>query len=228
MAPLDRALALAEREHAAVLVAEHLDLDVPSGHERLLEVERAVRERSLRLGAGRRVRRLEPVGLVDQPHPLAAAARGRLQQDREAELLGGDPHLGERGAALGARHERHVRRLHLRLGAGLVAHPLHHVRARPDEDELVVLARSHEGGVLGEEAVTGMNRLAAGRLGRGDHVRDAQVALRRGRRADADGPVGEADVKRVAVGGRVDGDGFGAELVDRADDPDGDLAAVRD
>ena len=52
VAPLDRALALAEREHAAVLVAEHLDLDVAGRHERLLEVERAVAERRLRLGAG--------------------------------------------------------------------------------------------------------------------------------------------------------------------------------
>ena len=228
VAPLDRALALAEREHAAVLVAEHLDLDVPRRHERLLEVEGAVRERGLGLGAGRRVRRLERVGVVNEAHALAASARGRLQQNREAELRGRSAHLRQRGAALAPGDERHAGRLHLGLRARLVAHPLHHVRARTDEDEIVVLARPHEGRVLGEEAVAGMDGLAAGRLGGGDHVRDAEVALRGGGRADADGAVGEADVERVPVGGRVDGDGLGAELVDRADDPDGDLAAVRD
>ena len=40
-------------------------------------------------------------------------------------------------------------------------------------------------------------------------------------------PVGEPHVQRVAVGGRVDGNGLDSELVQRADHPDGDLAAVR-
>ena len=73
--------------------------------------------------------------------------------------------------------ERDAGCLHLGLRARLVAHPLHHVRAGADEDEVVVLARADEGRVLGEEAVAGMDRLAAGRPGGGDHVRDPQVAL---------------------------------------------------
>ena len=39
VAPLDRALALTEREDVAVLVAKHLNLDVPGRRERLLDVE---------------------------------------------------------------------------------------------------------------------------------------------------------------------------------------------
>ena len=126
-----------------------------------------------------------------------------------------------------AGDERDAGGLHLRLRARLVPHPLHHVRARPDEDEVVVLARAHERRILGEKPVARMDCLAAGRTGGGDHVRDAQVALRRRRRPDADGLVGEPDVQQVTVGRRVDGDGLRAELVDRADDPDSDLAAVR-
>ena len=53
VAPLDRALALAEREHVAEVVAEHLDLDVAGRDERLLDVERRVAEGRLRLGRGR-------------------------------------------------------------------------------------------------------------------------------------------------------------------------------
>ena len=92
--------------------------------------------------------------------PFAAAAGDRLQQHREAELGGGRARLVEGGAALGAGDERHVGRAHLRLRAGLVAHPLHHVRSRADEGEVVLLAGAHEGGVLGEEAVAGMDGLA--------------------------------------------------------------------
>ena len=228
VSPLDRAFALAERQHASVLVAEHLDLDVARGDERLLEVERRVGEGGLGLGARGRVRGLELLGPVHEPHALAAAAGDRLQQDREAELGRGGSHLVQRRATLGAGHERHAGRLHLGLGARLVAHPLHHVRIRPDEDEIVLLARAHEGRVLGEEAVAGVNGLAAGRLGCGDHVRDPEVALGGRRRADADRAVREPDVQSVVVGGGVHGDRFGAELVDRADHPDGDLAAIRD
>ena len=59
VAPLDRALALAEREHAASAVAEHLDLDVARGRDRLLDVEAAVAEGGERLGGRRLERALE-------------------------------------------------------------------------------------------------------------------------------------------------------------------------
>src|SRR5207344_960873 len=81
VATLDRALALAEREHAALPVAEHLDLDVASPRDRLLDVEAPVAERSERLGGRGLERALELAAVVDQAHALAAAARGRLEQD---------------------------------------------------------------------------------------------------------------------------------------------------
>ena len=71
-----------------------------------------------------------------------------------------------------------------------------------------------------------MDGLAAGRHRRGDDGLDVEVALCRGRRADADGAVGEAHVHRVLVGGRVHGHGLDAELVQRANDAHGDLASV--
>ncbi len=137
VAALDRALALAERQHAALRVAEHLHLDVARRDERLLEVEVAVAERGLRLG-GRGLEGVVELGRVgDEPHPLAAAAGRRLQQHRVAELGGRGPRLGERRRAVGAGDERHVGGAQLVLGERLVAHPLHHLGARPDEDEVV-------------------------------------------------------------------------------------------
>ena len=78
VAPLDRALALAEGEHAALAVSEHLDLDVPRRRDRLLEIQGAVAERGLGLHRGGAVRGREPVRALDEPHALAAAAGGRL------------------------------------------------------------------------------------------------------------------------------------------------------
>ncbi len=97
-----------------------------------------------------------------------------------------------------------------------------------DKDEVVVGARLRKGGVLGQEAPAGVHRLAAGRDAGGDHGRDVQVAAGGRGRADPHGAVGHANVQRVLVSGRVDGNRLGADLVQRADDAHRHLAAVRD
>ena len=131
--------------------------------------------------------------------------------------------------ALGAGHERHAGGAHLGLRPRLVAGRLHHLGRRPDEDEVVLRAGAHEGGVLGEEAEARVDGLAAGRLGGRDDVGDPQVAVA----SPTGGPmqtalVGHPDVERLALGGRVDGDRLDAELVERADHADRDLTPVRD
>ncbi len=88
MAPLDRALALAQVNDIAVRVAEDLHLDMPRRGHGLLQVDRAVAERSLRLAARQPQRRLQLVGPVDEADALAAAARRGLQQDWVADALG--------------------------------------------------------------------------------------------------------------------------------------------
>ena len=158
--------------------------------------------------------------------PLPPPPRRRLQQHRVADLRGRGARALDRRRAVGAGHGRHAGRPHRGARRDLVAHLLHHVRGRADEDEVVVDARLDERGVLGQEPVAGMHGLAAGRDRGGDDRRDAQVALGRRRRADVHGLVGEADVQRVAVGGRVDGDRLDAELVQRPDHAHRDLAAV--
>ncbi len=126
-----------------------------------------------------------------------------------------------------SRYERHTRSAHLSLRANLVAHALHHLRRRPDEDELRFLARTHEGRVLGKEAVAGVNGIASRRLRGGDDVRDSQIALRGRRWADADRAVRELDVARACVRSGVDRDRLDPELVQRADHPHRDLAPIR-
>ncbi len=206
---------------------EHLDLDVARRRDDLLDVHRPVAERRQRLGGGTLVELLHVGRLLDAPHPAPAAARRRLEQHRVAELVGSGARLVRPRDALHPRHERHTGGAHLGLRACLVAHPLHHLGRRPDEDEVVLLARTHEVGVLGEEAVAGMHRLAAGRLRGGDDRGDAEVALPDRRRADSHGAVRELYVERVGIGRRIDRDGFDPELVEGTDDADGDLAAIR-
>ena len=88
--------------------------------------------------------------------------------------------------------------------------------------------RPGELGVLGEEAVAGMDRLGARPARRLDDLRDREVALGRHGRAEQEGLVGLAHVGRVAVGLGVDGDRADPHLLQRAQDADRDLAAIGD
>ena len=98
----------------------------------------------------------------------------------------------------------------------------------PIQVEAGLLDEAGERGVLGEEAVAGMDRPRAGaQRGLDEHV-PAEVALGCRTRADEVRLVGGANVRAPPVGLRVDGDTAEAELAQRAKDADRDLAAVRD
>ena len=102
------------------------------------------------------------------------------------------------------------------------------VGRRADEDEAGSRDGLGEVGVLGEEAVAGVNRLGAGRSGGVEDRGDIEVALGRGRRADAVRLVGQPHVQRVAVGLGIDRDRADAQLAAGGGDADGDLAPVGD
>ena len=229
VAALDRAVALAEVDHVAVRVGEHLDLDVARVLEVALEVDAVVGEELLALAGGALEGLLEVVGRHRDAEALAAAAARRLAGDRVADLLGLlARRLDVRGRLGRAGHDRHAGLGHDLARPRLRAHRLDRLRRRADEDDAGLGAGAGEVGVLGEEAVAGMDRLGAGLLGGLDDLLDVQVALGRHRRADQEGLVGLAHVRRVAVDLRVDGDRADAHLLQRAGDPDRDLAAVGD
>ena len=87
VAALDRAVALAEVDHVAVRVGEHLDLDVARVLEVALEVDAVVGEELLALAGGALERLLEVVGRLGDAKALAAAAARGLAGDRVADLL---------------------------------------------------------------------------------------------------------------------------------------------
>ena len=229
VAALDRAVALAEVDDGAVLVGEHLDLDVARVGQVALEVDGVVGEELLALARGALEGVLELGLLQRDAEALAAAAARGLDGDRVADLLGDLLGLLERLDRVGgARDDRHAGVLHQLAGAGLGAHRLDRARGRADERDAGLLQALGERGVLGQEAVAGVDGLGAGGL---DDLHDlVHVEVGLGRRP---GPeqvrlAGPLDVLGVAVGLGVDGDGGDAELVERSDHADGDLATVGD
>ena len=211
-----------------VRVGEHLHLDVAGALDEALDEQRRVAECRARLaprggdGGGQLVR-----GPHDA-HALAAAARGRLDHQRQADLVGGARGELVVRRVLDRRHDRHAGRHREAPRLVLAPHALDDVGRRADERQAGIGARAREVRVLGEEAVAGVDRLRA-RAPRGvEHGVDRQVRLARRRRPDAQRRVGLADVRGDAVGVGVDRDGPQPERARRAQHADRDLAAVCD
>ncbi len=217
VAPLDRAFAFADGPHGAVFVGHHLDLDVMTGGQVALAEHRRVAEGRLRFAAGGLHLPGQRRQFVDHPHAAAAAAGRRLDQHRQ--LVGGH------GVGVEFLEHRHARGRHHLLRLDLGAHRRDRGHRRTDPRQARVGHRCGEFGVLGEEPVTGMDGVGAGRARGGDQLCSVEVAP--GALQSHPG-VGLGDVwgRRVGIG--VDGDGADAEAAAGGEHPPCDLATVGD
>jgi hypothetical protein len=155
VAALHAAVAQSERAAGAVLVGGDLDLDVAGPRHEGFEEDGRIAEGLRRLGAGARERAGDVVPAFDQADAAAAAGRGGLDEQRQAEPArrGLDRRVGHRGIA--PRCHRHGARLRQPLGADLVAQRAHGAAAGADEHQAALLELLDEGGILGEEAQPG-------------------------------------------------------------------------
>ena len=228
--PLDRAVALVEVDQMAVRVAQQLHLDVLGAADELLEEDVGAAEGGLGLAAGLVERRVELLGRLDDPHAAAAAPHRRLDDHRIAQGL---------GRLLGLRARLDGSRLPERTGtpasvARARAATLSPSRSRssgrgPTKTIPASGAGPGELGVLGQEAVAGVDRVDLLLLRQLDDRLDVQVAADRlAGLAHLVGLVGLEPVQGEPVLVGIDGHGADAQLVGRAEDPDGDLAPIGD
>ncbi len=103
-----------------------------------------------------------------------------------------------------------------------------HIRRRADEGDAGLRAGLGEFGILGEEAVSGVDGVGVGACRHIENGGDVQIAVGRRRGADRIRAVGERHVQGAGVGGGVDGDRFDTQLPAGPDDADSDLPAVGD
>ena len=211
VAPLHRAVALAERHHVPVAIGEQLHLDVPRPFEIALAVESSVPERGLGLALGSRERLVELRSIADDAHPAAAAARRRLDHERKADL--GRSALRKRGNACLASDP---------LRGELVSSEAQRFRWRTDPGQPRSFYGLREVGVFGEEPVAGVNGVRTDLLGGSNVLLRVEVAR------DLDDLVRRARVQRSGVIRGGDGDGRHPALSACAKDAHCDLAAVRD
>ena len=229
VATLDGAVALGEVATLAILVPGDLDLDVAGLRHELLHVHAVVAEGGPGLAAGG----VPGIGgvliVVANPHAASATTGSSLEHHGVADFLGASERLVEAVEdAFAAWNGGHACCRHGGLGGRLVAHGLDHLGGSSDEFDVIFTANLGELGILGEEAVSGMDGIRIGDFRSGDDIGDVEVALGTLGRADADGLIRKADVKAFRIRGGVHGHRLDAHLLARADDPQGDFATVGD
>ena len=191
VASLQRAVALAQMNHVACAVGQHLHFDVARLLEIFLHVHGIIGERRLGFGARRRQGELQVRRLVRHLHAASAAAGRRLDDNRIADL-GGDARsvFVRADFAVRSGHRRDAEGLHRLDCRDLVAHQADVFRRWTDEPDSVLFHDLGEACIFREKSITRMDCLRAGDLAGRNDGRDVQIGLRGGRRADAHALVG--------------------------------------
>ena len=170
VAPLDRAVALAEVDAVPVAVEQDLDLDVAGAFEESLEDQAVVAEGCLGLAASGGELGREAVGVADRAHALATATGRRLDQERVADPLG---RLGQRCVRLvgvvvaGRRRDAEADAASLRAAA---LSPIARIASGggPIQRDAGLDDALGEVGVLGQEAEARVQGVGTGRGRRRD------------------------------------------------------------
>ena len=229
VAALQRAVAGADDDDVAVRVGEHLRLDVPGLVQEPLDEALAAAEGRHGLADGGVEQLGDLLHGAGDLQPAAAAAERGLDGDRQAVLLGEGDHLvGVLDRVLGAGHQRGAGLGGDVPGLHLVAEGDDRLGGGADPGEPGVDDGLGEVGVLGQEAVAGVDRVGAGLLGGVEDLVDDQVGVAGRRAAEGERLVGDAHVQRVAVGLGVDGDAGQAGVLAGACHAHRDLTAVGD
>ena len=173
---------------------------------------------------GKLFRRVRATFMPRPPPPAAALTRTGKPIDCASETASWSEEMppSEPG------HHRNAEPLGGALGLDLVAHQADVRGLRPDEMDIVLVEDFGEARILREESIARMHRVGAGDLAGGKQCRNVEIAVARGRRADAYALVGKPHVHGVLVGGRMHRDRGDAELLAGAQHAQRDLAAVCD
>ncbi len=229
VAALNRTFALAEIDHMAMLVADHLNFDVAGINDEFLDENAIVAERRFGFGLGQTESLGDLRGRMRDPHPFAAAAGGGLDHDRITDLIGDldrvllvldDAEMARNGGDVGFGGGF--------LGFDLVAHRGDGARIGSNENDSGFRQRARKGLALGQEPIARMHGLGAGLAAGLDDPVDQQITFGCRRRPDQNGVIGHFDVERVPVGLGIDRDGLDPHAPGSLDDPTGDLAAIGD
>ena len=133
-------------------------------------------------------------------HTLASATSGRLDENGIPDSLRkGARLLDGLNGAVAARNGGDTCSLHGLLGIALLAHRIDNLGGRTYEHQIVVGTGACKFGVLGQKAITGMNRFTSARDCSTDDASIVEIALGRRSRSDANALVSLKDSCSIRI-----------------------------
>jgi hypothetical protein len=227
MAALHTAITLEQINAIALLVEEHLNLDMPWLLHIALDEHRVIAKAvdGLALARGQRIVKL--IGTQHRAHALAPATGTGLDEHRVADASSlALEHSGVLIGAVVAGHERHAGFFHQLFGCRLEPHRANRAGGRADEGKARFLASLGKVFVLAQKAVAGVNGLCAVCLGSGNDRVAAQITLLGHVAADVHCFVTHLHMLGVGVSIGVNRDGTNAHAPRRGGNAACDLAAI--
>ena len=229
VAALDRAFPFAQVNDIAVAVGHDLDFDMAGFFDELFDENPVIAETGFGFVDGRGKSFAGLFVIIGDAHALAAAAGGRLQHHRIADLAGdGDRLLGvlEGYGMTGDGVDACFFGQFFRFD--LITHGNHGTGRRTDQGDLVAGQLAGKGGVLGQESISRVNGSRLGLFGGIDDGIHHQIALSGRRRSDANGLVGHFHMQGILIGFGIDGNRLDFHFARRLDHPAGDFTTVGD
>src|SRR5665647_1615430 len=211
---LHRTIALAQIHRIAVLVGEHLKLDMARVFQKFFHVYHGIVESGLRLGAGHGDGIQQGCLGMHHTHAASAAAAGSLDDDRVSDAARNLDNLRGvvRQGTLDSRHTGHPGFLHGDLGAYLVTHQTNGLGARTDKYKAALLNALGKIGVFRKKTIARMDGLRICNFRCTDDGGDIQITLCRRGGADTNRLVGEFYILGIGIRLGMHHDGFYAHL----------------
>ena len=229
VAALERAIALAEVDDAAVVIAEDLKLDVVGIDDKFLDVDGAVAESLFGFHAGGVVALEEAAFVACDAHAASATAGDGFDHDWVANFPRDTKGLGFGiDCAVAAGRNGHAGFAGTVARGIFISHEADRLRRGADEFDVAAGADLREVGILGQKSIAGVDGIGVRDFCGADDAVDFEVALGAYGGADANGFVGELHMEAVEIGFRIDGDRLDAEFLAGADDAKSDFAAIGD
>ena len=175
---LHGAVTFVKGEDIAVMVGQHLDLDVMHISQELLHEETRVAEGRLGHGGGFEEGVLELGLAVHGEDAAATAAAFGLEHDGQPDLIGELARLINGHGSLGAGNDRDAQLAGHLAALDLVAEQVHGLLGGADEDNAVVPAEGREAAVFRSEAPAGMDAHHAAALGKLHDALDIKIGTR--------------------------------------------------
>ena len=229
MPTLRRTITIPQVDNVSLMIRKYLDLHMPWCSNVFLQVDGGIPKCGSRFGSCLLQSGDQLIFTFSNTHPLSSAARGRLNQDWVANLIGNADRFGvvlDQSITTwndwNARCSRKISRL------VLVAKLVHRLRARANKVDFAITTNFVEARILRKKAVAWMDCFCTANFCRADDAINFQVAFGGLSRPNTKRLIRKIEIRTTAISLTENSYGLDAHLFTGTDDSKSNFASIGD